>query len=87
LKEHAWKACVGETLPWVRIPLSPPIKNASKTTDLTNSARSSVRPHNAPTLETLHRETGEEFDDTLSKADASKQIDELRQRSPRLAQE
>src|SRR5690242_14990512 len=21
--EHAWKACVGETLPWVRIPLSP----------------------------------------------------------------
>jgi hypothetical protein len=28
LKEHAWKACVGETLPWVRIPLSPP-KNLS----------------------------------------------------------
>ncbi len=24
LKEHAWKACVGETLPGVRIPLSPP---------------------------------------------------------------
>src|SRR5580765_3978990 len=24
LKEHAWKACVGETLPRVRIPLSPP---------------------------------------------------------------
>ena len=24
LKEHAWKACVGVTLPWVRIPLSPP---------------------------------------------------------------
>ena len=23
-KEHAWKACVGETQPWVRIPLSPP---------------------------------------------------------------
>lgn len=23
-KEHAWKACVGETLPWVRIPLCPP---------------------------------------------------------------
>ncbi len=35
-------------------------------------------------LETLCRETGEEFDDTLSKADASKRIDELRQRSPRL---
>lgn len=23
-KEHAWKACVGETLPWVRIPPCPP---------------------------------------------------------------
>jgi len=36
-------------------------------------------------LETLCRETGEEFDETLSKADASKRIDELRDRSPRLA--
>ncbi len=25
LKEHAWKACVGEILPRVRIPLSPPV--------------------------------------------------------------
>jgi hypothetical protein len=32
-------------------------------------------------------ETGEEFDQTLSKADASKRIDELREQSPRLAQE
>ena len=23
-KEHAWKACVGETRPWVQIPPSPP---------------------------------------------------------------
>jgi hypothetical protein len=38
-------------------------------------------------LETLCRETGEEFDETLSKADASKRIDELRERSPRLASE
>ena len=38
-------------------------------------------------LETLCRETGEEFDDTLSKADASKRIDDLRERSPRLARE
>jgi hypothetical protein len=38
-------------------------------------------------LETLCRETGEAFDDTLSKADASKRIDELRERSPRLAQD
>jgi len=38
-------------------------------------------------LETLCHETGEEFDDSLSKADASKRIDELRERSPRLAHE
>ena len=24
LKAHAWKVCLGETLTWVRIPLSPP---------------------------------------------------------------
>jgi hypothetical protein len=38
-------------------------------------------------LETLCRETGEEFDENLSKADASKRIDELRERSPRLVDE
>ena len=38
-------------------------------------------------LETLCRDTGEEFDERLSKADASKRIDELRERSPRLTQE
>ena len=36
-------------------------------------------------LETLCRETGEEFDEGLSKAEASKRIDELRERSPRLS--
>ena len=36
-------------------------------------------------LETLCNETGETFDDNLTKAEASKMIDELRQRSPRLA--
>jgi hypothetical protein len=38
-------------------------------------------------LETLCRETGEEFEGSLSKAEASKRIDELRNRSPRLAEE
>ncbi len=38
-------------------------------------------------LETLCRETGEQFDDTLTKADASRRIDELRERSPRLGGE
>src|SRR5215217_4009155 len=27
LKAHAWKACVRETVPWVRIPLSPPAES------------------------------------------------------------
>src|ERR1700732_3454729 len=27
LKAHAWKACVRDTVPWVRIPLSPPYEN------------------------------------------------------------
>jgi len=38
-------------------------------------------------LETLCRETGEEFDDSLTKAEASMRIDELREKSPRLATE
>src|SRR6185436_16497532 len=25
LKAHAWKACIRETVSWVRIPLSPPV--------------------------------------------------------------
>jgi hypothetical protein len=36
-------------------------------------------------LETLAQDTGETFDGTLTKADASKRIDELRARSPRVA--
>lgn len=35
-------------------------------------------------LKTLCEETGEEFSEELSKADASKKIDELKSRSPRL---
>ena len=38
-------------------------------------------------LETLCRDTGEEFDPNLTKAQASERIDELRARSPRLAQD
>ena len=36
-------------------------------------------------LETLCRDTGETFEENLTKAEASKRIDELRQRSPRVA--
>ena len=35
-------------------------------------------------LETLCHDTGETLDETLTKAEASKRIDELRSRSPRL---
>ncbi len=35
-------------------------------------------------LRTLSAEAGEEFDESLTKAEASKRIDELRARSPRL---
>jgi len=35
-------------------------------------------------LETLAQDTGEAVDDNLTKAEASKLIDELRQRSPRV---
>ena len=38
-------------------------------------------------LETLCRDTGEAFDESLTKAEASKRIDELRERSPRLTQD
>jgi hypothetical protein len=38
-------------------------------------------------LETLCNDTGETFDENLTKAEASKMIDELRARSPRLAEE
>jgi hypothetical protein len=38
-------------------------------------------------LETLCHDTGETLDETLTKAEASKRIDELRSRSPRLSDE
>src|SRR5687768_3504198 len=40
LKEHAWKACVGETLPWVRIPLSPPLQRRQ----LPQTSRRATKP-------------------------------------------
>jgi hypothetical protein len=36
-------------------------------------------------LDTLAQDTGEEVDEDLTKAEASKQIDALRQRSPRVS--
>src|SRR5215217_1080991 len=42
LKEHAWKACVGETLPRVRIPLSPPNFDSCRSEFIPNVCRSVV---------------------------------------------
>ena len=36
LKAHAWKACVRETVPWVRIPLSPPERTPVRPEDIGN---------------------------------------------------
>lgn len=38
-------------------------------------------------LDTLAQDTGEEVEEDLTKAEASKRIDELRQRSPRIAED
>jgi hypothetical protein len=38
-------------------------------------------------LETLARDVGESFEEELTKAEASKRIEELRERSPRVAGE
>ena len=42
LKAHAWKACLGETLTWVRIPLSPPEILKSEVPRLAGLARDFV---------------------------------------------
>jgi hypothetical protein len=38
-------------------------------------------------LETLAQDAGESFDEELTKAEASKRIEQLRERSPRVARE
>ncbi len=44
LKAHAWKACVRETVPWVRIPLSPP-STPKQRNGHAESQRWRVRPY------------------------------------------
>src|SRR2546422_3885143 len=43
-KEHAWKACVGVTPPWVRIPLSPLQAGTSLTAQVRGAAQ--LEPEN-----------------------------------------
>ena len=53
LKEHAWKACVGETLPRVRIPLSPPISLRSIGGASGLAGSTGLRFHLGPPTESL----------------------------------
>jgi len=46
-----------------------------------------MTPSQRSYLETLARDSGETIDEDLTKAEASKRIDELRDRSPRLQDE
>jgi hypothetical protein len=46
-KEHAWKACVGETQPWVRIPPSPPSSPHSRISELPTTENSAFRSKRA----------------------------------------
>jgi hypothetical protein len=52
----------------------------------TRKTGSPVTGAQASYLQTLCEETGEPFDESLTKAAASEKIDELRERSPRLHQ-
>jgi hypothetical protein len=54
LKAHAWKACVRETVPWVRIPLSPPF--AADCTPWCDKLRDSRRLQYAPRWPACHGE-------------------------------
>jgi hypothetical protein len=50
-KEHAWKACVGETQPWVRIPPSPPFSHNLSFSELFSSRNIEFAAHNAGILQ------------------------------------
>jgi hypothetical protein len=69
-----------------RIPDDPkqhPTGNAAKDPDDWVSGDEAMTGAQASYLQTLSEEAGEEFDASLSKADASKRIDELRDKTGR----
>ena len=68
-------------------PQHAPNENAEKDTSQWVTGDEPMTASQRSYLETLASDNGETFDDNLTKADASKLIDELRQRSPRLAGE
>src|ERR1700712_4118727 len=53
LKAHAWKACVRETVPWVRIPLSPPARLHNYLIFRQNSSGGRYGPQLSPQIRTF----------------------------------
>ena len=70
-----------------RIPDDPkqhPVGNAVKDPDNWVSGDEAMTGAQASYLQTLSEEAGQEFDPSLTKAEASKRIDELREKSERV---
>ena len=65
-------------------PKSEPVSNAEKDPADWVTGDEPMTGAQASYLRTLCEETGEEFDEGLSKAKASEMIDRLKERSPRL---
>jgi len=65
----------------------PPKPGLQKDPDDWKTGDEPMTPAQRSYLETLARDSGEVFDESLTKAEASKRIDELKQESPRLAGE
>ncbi|HVF93705.1 MAG TPA: DUF3072 domain-containing protein [Sphingomonas sp.] len=64
-------------------PKTEPFSNAEKDPDDWTTGDEAMTGAQASYLKTLSEEAHEEFDDTLTKADASKRIDELQSKTGR----
>ncbi len=64
-------------------PKSEPFSNAEKDPDDWTTGDEAMTGAQASYLKTLSEEAGEPFDDSLTKADASKRIDELQAKTGR----
>jgi hypothetical protein len=64
-------------------PKEHPTGNAEKDPDTWTTGGEAMTGAQASYLQTLSEEAGEQFDETLTKADASKRIDELQARTGR----
>lgn len=64
-------------------PKTHPTSNAEKDPDDWTTGDETMTGAQASYLKTLSEEAGEEFDDSLTKAEASKRIDELQQKTGR----